>query len=171
MTGNNSETDEEAPKQLPLNEAKVAILEIYLEQWNTTSGQERNVEWGDATRDARVKAPEMDPKLLKSRKTVYRKWLQNHRGKQKDAKPPINLGRKWTYQTVVGALRKNELLKNIEDETGVKPGETEMMNHYSKYLTEMVNSLMEKEVEEATKMAIVWNKQGIPPKVQADTAK
>ncbi|KAG1743974.1 uncharacterized protein EDB91DRAFT_1246858 [Suillus paluster] len=171
MAGNNLEADEEAPKQLPLNEGEVAVLESYLEQWDSMSGQERNVVWGDATMEARLKAPGMNAKLLKSRKTVYRKWLQNHRGKKKDAKPPINLGRKWTYQVVVGSLRKKELLKKIEDETSVKPGEPEMMNHYAKYLAEMVNSLTEKEVEEATKMAEEWNKQGVPPEVQADTAK
>ncbi|KAG1721903.1 uncharacterized protein EDB91DRAFT_1256308 [Suillus paluster] len=164
MAGNNSEADEEAPKQLPLNEGEVAVLESYLEQWDSMLGQERNVVWGDAMTEARLKAPGMDAKLLK-------KWLQNHVGKKKDAKPPINLGRKWTYQAVVGSLRKKELLKKIKDETGVKPGEPEMMNHYAKYLAEMVNSLTEKEVEEATEMAEEWNKQGVPPKVQADTAK
>ncbi|KAG2047806.1 hypothetical protein BDR06DRAFT_1013542 [Suillus hirtellus] len=101
---------------------------------------------------------------------VYRKWLQNHRDK-KDAKALINLGRKWTYWTVVGTFRKKELLKQIEDETGVKPGEKEMMKHYSKYLAEMVNSLTKTEVEEATKMAMQWNKIAVPPEVQADTAK
>ncbi|KAG0698403.1 hypothetical protein DFH29DRAFT_1002841 [Suillus ampliporus] len=30
---------------------------------------------------------------------------------------------------------------------------------------------MSKEVEKATKMAVKWNKQGVPPKVQADMAK
>ncbi|KAG1738082.1 uncharacterized protein EDB91DRAFT_1249378 [Suillus paluster] len=163
MAGNNSEADEEAPKQVPLNEGEVAVLESYLEQWDSTSGQERNVVWGDATTETRLKAPGMDAKLLKSQKTVYRKWLQNHRGKKKDAKPPINLGRKWTYRAVVGSLRKKELLKKIEDETGVKPGEPEMMNHYAKYLAEMVNSLTEKEVEEATEMAEEWKSKEFRP--------
>lgn len=71
---------------------------------------------------------------------------------------------------MVESLRKKELLKTIEDKTGVKPREHGMMNHYSKYLTEMVESLTKKEVEEATEMAIKWNKQGISPKVQADIA-
>ncbi|KAG1884388.1 hypothetical protein F4604DRAFT_1677023 [Suillus subluteus] len=163
MAGNNSEIDDEVPKQLPLNAEEVDVLESYLEQWDSTSGQERSAVWGDATREARLKAPTMDAKLLKSRRTVYRKWLQNHGGKM-DMKPPINLGQKWTYQMVVGSLRKKELLSKIEDKTGVKTGEPGMMNHYSKYLTEMVNSLTEKEVKEATEMATVWNKQGVPPK-------
>ncbi|KAG1752339.1 uncharacterized protein EDB91DRAFT_1243118 [Suillus paluster] len=83
--------------------------------------------------EARLKAPGMDAKLLKSRKTVYRKWLQNHGGKKKDAKPPINLSRKWTYQVVVGSLRKKELLKKIKDETSVKPGKPKRMNHYTNH--------------------------------------
>ncbi|KAG0692272.1 hypothetical protein DFH29DRAFT_882731 [Suillus ampliporus] len=171
MAGNNSEADEETPKQLPLSEGEVAVLESYLEQWDSMSGQERNVVWEDATTEARLKAPAMDAKLLRSRKTVYRKWLQNHGGKKKDAKAPINLGRKWTYRSVVESLRKKELLKKIEDETGVKPGKTEMMNHYTRYLAKMVNSLTEKEVEEVTEMAAEWNKQGVPPEVQANMAK
>ncbi|KAG1823864.1 uncharacterized protein BJ212DRAFT_1296390 [Suillus subaureus] len=170
MAGNNLEVDDEVPKQLPLNAEEVDVLESYLEQWDSTSGQERSAVWGDGTREARLKAPTMDAKLLKSRRTVYQKWLQNHGGK-KDMKPPINLGWKWTYWTVFGCLRKMELLLKIEDKTGVELGEPGMMNHYSKYLTEMVNSLTKKEVKEATKMATVWNKQGVLPEVQADTAK
>ncbi|KAG1856167.1 hypothetical protein F4604DRAFT_1932033 [Suillus subluteus] len=170
MTGNDLQSDEEAPKHLPLNEEEVAVLEGYLEQWKSTSGAERNVVWEDATKEARVKAPAMKAESLRSRKNVYRKWLQNHGGK-KEVKPPINLGQKWTYRSVVESLRKRELLKKIEAETGAKPGEPEMMNHYAKYLTDMVNSLTEKEIEEATEMAAEWNKQGVPPELQADIAR
>ncbi|KAG1863240.1 hypothetical protein DFJ58DRAFT_912415 [Suillus subalutaceus] len=112
--------------------------------------------WEDATREARVKAPAMKAESLRSRKNVHRKWLQNHGGK-KEVKPPINLGWKWTYQSVVESLRKRELLKKIKAETGTKPRELEMMNHYARYLTDMVNSLTKKE---ATEMAAEWNKQG-----------
>ncbi|KAG1766483.1 hypothetical protein EV702DRAFT_1050658 [Suillus placidus] len=135
MAGSSSETDEEAPKQLPLTEEEVAVLEGYLEQWDSTSGKERNVVWGEATKEARLQAPPMDAALLKSQKT---------------------------------SLRKKELLKKIEDKTGVKPREQGMMNHYSKYLTEMVESLTEEEVKEATETALQWNKQGVPPEVQAN---
>ncbi|KAG1802179.1 uncharacterized protein HD556DRAFT_1304348 [Suillus plorans] len=45
-------------------------------------------------------------------------------------KAPINLGRKWMYRMVVGTLWKKELLKKIEDKTGVKAGEKDM--YYSK---------------------------------------
>lgn len=96
--------------------------------------------------------------------------MQNHGGK-KDTKPPIKLGRKWTYRSVVESQRKKELLKKIQDETGAKPGEPEMMNHYAKYLARMVNSLTEDEVKEATQMAAQWNKHGVPAEVQADVAR
>jgi hypothetical protein len=108
--------------------------------------------------------------LTESDVQVYHKWLQNH-GETKNSKPPITIGRRWTFRSVVESLRKKELLKKIEDETGVKAGEHGMMNHYSKYLTEMVESLTEKEIEEATEMAVQWNKQGVPPEVQADIAR
>jgi hypothetical protein len=188
MPGSDSETNEKAPKQLPLSEEEIATLETYLEQWDSTAGKERQAVWRDATNEARPKAPSMDAELLRSRKLVsasghsrwqrphrvhvkvYRKWLQNH-GETKKAKPPITLGRRWTYRSVVESLRKKELLKTIEDKTGVKAGEHGMMNHYSKYLTEMVESLTPKEVEEATQMAIEWNKQGVPAEVQSDIAR
>ncbi|KAG2030313.1 hypothetical protein BDR03DRAFT_987173 [Suillus americanus] len=164
MTGNDSQSDEEALKHLPLNEEEVAVLEGYLEQWKSTLGAERNVVWEDATKEAWVKAPAMKAESLRSRKNVYRKWLQNHGGK-KQVKPPINLGQKWMYRSVVESLRKRELLKKIKAKTGAKPGEPEMMNHYAKYLTDMVNSLTKKETEEATEMAAEWNKQGVPPEL------
>ncbi|KAG1841157.1 hypothetical protein C8R48DRAFT_781460 [Suillus tomentosus] len=147
-----SESEQEAPKHLPLNQEELAVLEFYLEQWDSASSEEKNKVWKNVTTEARLKAPKMAADILMFRKTVYRKWLQNH-GDKKDAKAPINLGRKWTYWTVVGTLRKKDLLKQIEDETRVKPGEKEMMKHYSKYLAEM------------------WNKIAVPPEVQADTAK
>ncbi|KAG0692325.1 hypothetical protein DFH29DRAFT_1008868 [Suillus ampliporus] len=167
MAGNNSEADEETPKQLSLSEGEVAVLESYLEQWDSMSGQERNVVWEDATTEARLKASAMDVKLLRSTENGCRTTERRRR----TPKLPINLGRKWTYWSVVESLRKKELLKKIEDETGVKPSETEMKNHYTCYLAKMVNSLTEKEVEEATEMAAEWNKQGVPPEVQADMAK
>ncbi|KAG2743339.1 hypothetical protein P692DRAFT_20681146, partial [Suillus brevipes Sb2] len=72
---------------------------------------------------------------------------------------------------VVESQRKKELLKKIQDETGAKPGEAEMMTHYAKYLARMVNSLTQDEVEEATQTAAQWNKKGIPSEVQADVAR
>ena len=65
-----ADSDNEAPKQLPLNEEEVAILEDYLDQWNSTLGQERVVMWGDVTREARLKVPEMNAKMLKAYKNV-----------------------------------------------------------------------------------------------------
>ncbi|KAG1868422.1 hypothetical protein F4604DRAFT_1927292 [Suillus subluteus] len=171
MTGNDSQSDEEAPKHLPLNEEEVAVLEGYLKQWKSTLGAERNVVWEDATKEARVKAPAMKPELLRSRKNMSLQKMAAEPWGKKEGKPPINLGRKWTYRSVVESLRKRELLKKIKAETGAKPREPEMMTHYAKYLTEMVNSLTKKEVEEATEMAAEWNKQGIPPELQADMAR
>ncbi|KAG1904982.1 uncharacterized protein F5891DRAFT_1183640 [Suillus fuscotomentosus] len=150
MSGNTSELEEEAHKYLPLNREEVAVLESHLEQWDNTSGKDRNKVWKDTTTEARLKAPKMNPAKLRSTKP-------------KDMKAPINHGRKWTYRTVVGALWKKEILKKIEDETGVKAGEKDMMKYYSKYLADMVNSLTEIEVEEATEKSVEWNKQGVPP--------
>ncbi|KAG2336363.1 hypothetical protein BDR05DRAFT_1005933 [Suillus weaverae] len=90
--------------------------------------------------------PDLLRSIISRFASLFPSWLQNHGGK-KDPKPPIKLGQKWTYRTVVESLRKRELLKKIEDETGTKPKEPEMMHHYAKCLMEMVNSLTEKKVE------------------------
>lgn len=66
MTGSDSESDEEPPKQVPFNEEEVTVLETYLEQWDSGLIQERNVIWKDATREARLKAPKMDKNLFRS---------------------------------------------------------------------------------------------------------
>lgn len=62
---------------------------------------------------------------------------------------------------VIESLRKEKLLKKIEDDIGVKPREYRMMNHYFKYLIEMVDAFIEKEIKQATKMTIEWNKQSV----------
>ncbi|KAG2740186.1 hypothetical protein P692DRAFT_201811105 [Suillus brevipes Sb2] len=54
----------------------------------------------------------MDAELLRSRKLVYHKWLQNH-GETKKAKPPIILGRRWTYRLVVEFRAHSVTFENI----------------------------------------------------------
>lgn len=81
------------------------------------------------------------------------------------------MGRRWTYHWVIDTLRKRELLNKIQDDTRVKPGSTEMIQHYSKYLSTLIESLTEEESQEAIKMAEEWNSQGVPPKAQINIAK
>ncbi|KAG1825057.1 hypothetical protein EV424DRAFT_1537933 [Suillus variegatus] len=102
---------------------------------------------------------------------VYRNWFRNHGGRKQDQKPPINMGRRWTYHWVIDTLRKWELLNKIQDDTGVKLGSMEMIQHYSKYLSALIESLTEEEIQEAAKMAEEWKSQSVPPKVQIDIAK
>jgi hypothetical protein len=110
-------------------------------------GSERVVVWGDVTREARLKAPEMNAKMLKAQKNMssppppftLRHTLISHlprstgngcriTGVRKTPNLPSNLAGS------VKSQRKKELLKKIQDETGAKPGEPEMMNYYVKYL-------------------------------------
>ncbi|KAG1859865.1 hypothetical protein C8R48DRAFT_605537, partial [Suillus tomentosus] len=86
-----------------------------------------------------------------------RNWFRNHGSRKQDHKPPINMGRRWTYCWVIDTLRKQELLKKIQDDMGVKPGSTKMIQHYSKYLSALIESLTEEEIQEAVKTAEEWN--------------
>ncbi|KAG1883112.1 hypothetical protein F4604DRAFT_1921009 [Suillus subluteus] len=102
---------------------------------------------------------------------VYLKWFRNHGSKKQETKPPLNMGRKWMDHWVIDSLWKQELLKKICDEMRVKPRSSEMMTHYFKYLSALVDSLSEEEIEKAIKTAEEWNWQGVSPKAQADVMK
>ncbi|KAG1784526.1 uncharacterized protein HD556DRAFT_1451682 [Suillus plorans] len=171
MPDRGSNQAKDANIQPPLTPEERVILQSYVEQWESASGEDRNQVWKDATLEARLKAPTKDKQLLEKQKKVYQNWFRNHRGRKQDQKPPINMGRRWTYRWVVDTLRKRELLNKIQDDTGVKPGSMEMIQHYSKYLSALIESLTEEEIQEAVKTAEEWNSQGVPPEVQIDIAK
>jgi hypothetical protein len=91
--------------------------------------------------------------------------------KKKPAKPPIKMGQRWTERSVIDTLRKKELLKTIQDETGAKPGTKEMINHYTKQLNLLIASLSPEELKEAKETADIWNRQGVPDDVKSDIAR
>lgn len=102
---------------------------------------------------------------------AYETWFRNHGSKRKPKKPPIKIGQKWTERSVIDTLRKKELLKKIQDETGAKPGTKDMINHYTNQLNELMASLSPEELEEAKETAHAWNNQGVPADVKADIAR
>lgn len=61
-----SESEKEAPKHLTLNEEELAVLEFYLEQWDSASSEEKNKVWKNATTEAQLKAPKMAADILMS---------------------------------------------------------------------------------------------------------
>ncbi|KAG1864531.1 hypothetical protein C8R48DRAFT_773048 [Suillus tomentosus] len=121
--------------------------------------------------EARTKAPVMSIVLSKARKVTYDTWFRNNAKAKKPGKPPIKMGQKWTERSVIDTLRKKELLKKIEDETGAKPGTKEMMNHYTVHLNQLMASLSPEDLEEAQETANDWNTRGVPDDVKVEIAR
>ncbi|KAG2056551.1 hypothetical protein BDR06DRAFT_1005853 [Suillus hirtellus] len=168
MSDHNSASDSESNKQPPANEEEVAVLQSYLEQWCSASTSERKNILKAATMEARMKAPIMSIVLFKARKVTYETWLRNHAKAKKPGKPPIKMGQKWTERSIIDTLRKKELLKKIEDETGAKPRTKEMMNHYTVHLNRLMASLSPEDLQEAKQTADEWNSQGVPDDVKVE---
>ncbi|KAG2086822.1 uncharacterized protein F5147DRAFT_781519 [Suillus discolor] len=171
MSDHNSASDSESNKQPPANEEEIAVLQSYLEQWRSAASSERKNILRAATMEARTKAPVMSIVLSKARKVTYETWFRNHAKAKKPGKPPIKMGQKWTERSVIDTLRKKELLRKIEDETGAKPGTKEMMNHYTVHLNRLMASLSPEDLEEAKETADKWNSQGIPDNVKVEIAR
>ncbi|KAG1897291.1 uncharacterized protein F5891DRAFT_982684 [Suillus fuscotomentosus] len=159
MSDHDSGSESESNKQPALNEDEVAILRSYIEQWDSAEVSDRNKVLKAAATEARTKAP------------VYETWFRNQGMKKKPAKPPIKMGQRWTERSVIDTLRKKELLKTIQDETGAKPGMKEMINHYTKQLNLLIASLSPEELKEAKETADIWNCQGVPDDVKSDIAR
>ncbi|KAG1888941.1 uncharacterized protein F5891DRAFT_1199082 [Suillus fuscotomentosus] len=158
MSDHNSASDSESNKQPPANEEEVAVLQSYLEQWRSAAPSERKNILRAATMEAQTKALVMSIILSKARKATYETWFRNHAKAKKQGKPLIKMGQKWTERSVIDTLRKKELLKKIEDETGAKPGTKEMMNHYT---------TLKKPKRQPTE----WNSEGIPDDVKVEIAR
>ncbi|KAG1836609.1 hypothetical protein C8R48DRAFT_680474 [Suillus tomentosus] len=171
MSDHNSASDSESNKQPPANEEEVAVLQSYLEQWRSAAPSERKNILRAATMEARTKAPVMSIVLSKARKATYETWFRNHAKAKKQGKPPIKMGQKWTERSVIDTLRKKELLKKIEDETGAKPGTKEMMNHYTVHLNRLMASLSPEDLKEAKETADEWNSEGVPDDVKVEIAR
>ncbi|KAG1895092.1 uncharacterized protein F5891DRAFT_984542 [Suillus fuscotomentosus] len=171
MSDQHSASDSESNKQPPANEEEVTVLQSYLEQWLSANPLERKNILRAATMEARTKAPVMSIVLSKARKATYDTWFCNNAKAKKPGKPPIKMGQKWTERSVIDTLRKKELLKKIEDETGAKPGTKEMMNHYTVHLNQLMASLSPEDLEEAQETANDWNTRGVPDDVKDGESK
>ncbi|KAG1868417.1 hypothetical protein F4604DRAFT_1927280 [Suillus subluteus] len=171
MSDHNSTSNSESNKQPPACEEEVAVLRSYLEQWRSAAPSEQKNILKVATTEARTKAPVMSIVLSKARKATYETWFRNHVKAKQPGKPPIKMGQKWTERSVIDTLRKKELLKRIEDETGTKPGTKEMMNHYMVHLNQLMASLSSEDLEEAKETANEWNSQGVPDNVKVKIAR
>ncbi|KAG2085343.1 uncharacterized protein F5147DRAFT_782082 [Suillus discolor] len=100
---------------------------------------------------------------------VYKTWLFNNK-KKKERKDMIKYGRKWTPRMVVYQQKCEEVLKRIEDESGVKPGDPGMFKHYQVAVKRVMAELDDDELEKAKETAEEWSNNCPPPEIQAQVA-
>ncbi|KAG1797139.1 uncharacterized protein HD556DRAFT_1441294 [Suillus plorans] len=147
-----------------LNDQETTTLQSHVEDWEKASGTEQRQIFKVAAREAKLFAPKMDKELLKQRKERYRQWFYNHK------KP-----KKWTARRVIEEERKADILQQIheeiEEETGQKPEQKEVLRRYQPTMTAIMKGLNDDELEEARAKADQWTNQVPDPVVQAKTAK
>ncbi|KAG1843426.1 hypothetical protein C8R48DRAFT_780723 [Suillus tomentosus] len=158
-----------------LNDQETTTLQSHVEDWEKASGTERRQIFKAAAREAKLFAPKMDKELLKQRKERYRQWFYNHKKPKVNAKVPMKLQKKWTAHRVIEEERKADILQQIheeiEEETGQKPEQKEVLRRYQPTMTAIMKGLNDDELEEARAKADQWTNQAPDPVVQARTAK
>ncbi|KAG1787391.1 uncharacterized protein HD556DRAFT_1312847, partial [Suillus plorans] len=158
-----------------LNDQETTTLQSHVEDWEKASGTEQRQIFKVAAREAKLFAPKMDKELLKQRKERYRQWFYNHKKPKVNAKVPMKLQKKWTARRVIEEERKADILQQIheeiEEETGQKPEQKEVLRRYQPTMTAIMKGLNDDELEEARAKADQWTNQAPDPVVQAKTAK
>ncbi|KAG0693558.1 hypothetical protein DFH29DRAFT_881369 [Suillus ampliporus] len=158
-----------------LNDQETTALQSHVEDWEKASGTEQRRIFKAASREAKLLAPKMDKELLKERKEKYRQWFHNHKKHKADAKPLMKLQKKWTARRVIEEERKADIVQQIreeiEQETGEKPGQKEVLKRYQPTMTAIMKGLDDNELEEAQAKAEEWTNHAPDAAVQAKTAK
>ncbi|KAG1804026.1 hypothetical protein EV424DRAFT_1581745 [Suillus variegatus] len=72
---------------------------------------------------------------------------------------------------VVYQQKHEEVLKRIEDESGVKPGDPGMFKHYQAAVKRVMAELDDDELEKAKETAEEWSNNCPPPEIQAQVAR
>ncbi|KAG2139259.1 hypothetical protein DEU56DRAFT_912099 [Suillus clintonianus] len=125
------------------------LLWILILEWQKASGMQRRDIFKAAAREAKLFAPQMDKELLKQRKLTARRVIEEER------KADI--------------LQK--IRDEIEDETGRKAGQKEVLKRYQPMMTAVMKTLDNDELEQAQAKADEWTNQAPDATVQAKTAK
>ncbi|KAG1848348.1 hypothetical protein C8R48DRAFT_677283 [Suillus tomentosus] len=158
------------PQSQKLVDKEILELKNYLPEWTAAKRSEKRVIFTAIARVARLFAPKLDQKQWKKRKQVYKTWLFNNK-KKKERKDMIKYGRKWTPRMVVYQQKHEEVLKRIEDESGVKPGDPGMFKHYQAAVKRVMAELDDDELEKAKETAKEWSNNCPPPEIQAQVAR
>ncbi|KAG2048994.1 hypothetical protein BDR06DRAFT_999406 [Suillus hirtellus] len=145
------------PQSQKLTDKEILELKNYLPEWTAAKRSEKT---------ARLFAPKLDQKQWKKRKQVYKTWLFNNK-KKKERKDMIKYGRKWMPRMVVYQQKCKEVLKRIEDKSGVKPGDPGMFKHYQVVVKRVMAELDDDKLEKAKETAEKWSNNCPPPEIQA----
>lgn len=129
----------------------------------------------EATKVGKCFGSDIPHAALWSHKKKYREWFYNHKKRKAQAKPPMRLQKKWTARRVIEEERKADILQKIrdeiEDETGRKAGQKEVLKRYQPMMTAVMKTLDNDELEQAQAKADEWTNQAPDATVQAKTAK
>ncbi|KAG2060483.1 hypothetical protein BDR06DRAFT_1016990 [Suillus hirtellus] len=157
------------PQSQKLTDKEILELKVYLPEWTAAKRSEKQAIFTAIARAARLFAPKLDQKQWKKRKQVYKTWLFNNK-KKKERKDMIKYGRKWMPRMVVYQQKRKEVLKRIEDESGVKPGDPGMFKHYQVAVKRVMAELDDDKLEKAKETAEEWSNNCPPPEIQAQVA-
>ncbi|KAG2047576.1 hypothetical protein BDR06DRAFT_1024886 [Suillus hirtellus] len=163
------------PQSQKLTDKEILELKVYLPEWTAAKRSEKQAIFTAIARAARLFAPKLDQKQWKrgSRRgffVVYKTWLFDNK-KKKERKDMIKYGRKWMPRMVVYQQKREEVLKRIEDESGVKPGDPGMFKHYQVVVKRVMAELDDDELEKAKETAEKWSNNCPPPEIQAQVAR
>ncbi|KAG1786175.1 uncharacterized protein HD556DRAFT_1450032 [Suillus plorans] len=156
------------PQSQKLTDKEILELKNYLPEWTAAKRSEKRGIFTAIARAARLFAPKVDQKQWKKRKQVYKTWLFNNK-KKKERKDTIKYS--LTPRMVVYQQKREEVLKRIEDESGVKPGDPGMFKHYQAAVKRVMAELDDDELEKAKETAEEWSNNCPPPEIQAQVAR
>ncbi|KIK33660.1 hypothetical protein CY34DRAFT_99192, partial [Suillus luteus UH-Slu-Lm8-n1] len=145
------------PQSQKLTDNEIWELKNYLPEWTSAKRSKKRGVFAALARAARLFAPKVDQKQWKKRK-------------QKERKDMIKYGRKWTPRMVVYQQKCEEVLKRIEDESGVKSGDPGMFKHYQAAVKSVMAELDDNELEKAKETTEEWSNNCPPPEIQAQVA-
>ncbi|KAG1726658.1 hypothetical protein EDB19DRAFT_1833348 [Suillus lakei] len=114
------------PQTQKLTENEILELKNYLPERTSAKKMEKQAVFTAIARASWLFAPKVNQAQWKKRKQMYKTWLFNNK-KKKERKDMIKHRRRWTPRMVIYQQKWEEVLKRIEDESGVKPGGPEEM--------------------------------------------
>ncbi|KAG1722446.1 uncharacterized protein EDB91DRAFT_1088135 [Suillus paluster] len=154
-----------------LTEQEILELKNYLPEWTAAKQHEKTRNIHSHSLSSKVVFSEARPWIMEKEEAgdasmqIYKTWLFNNK-KKKETKDMIKYGRKWTPRMVVYQQNRDDVLKKIEAEYGVKPGAPDMFKYYQATIQKAMEELSDEELEKAKEKANKWSNNIPPPEIQ-----